>query len=77
MTLFSGWKRMLFVTCSLLLIFSYACGDDGDTTGNTYECPAETNISCMPPVLPENAALCSGDYHNWIVENCPDVQFSY
>jgi hypothetical protein len=71
------WKANLFLFI-LVLCFGTGCGSDEDnSTGATaYECPAEKTINCMPPVLPGNEALCSGDYHDWIVANCPDVTFT-
>ena len=39
-------------------------------------CPPDGTINCMPIVPPERAPLCSGPYHEWIVRNCPGVQFT-
>lgn len=47
-----------------------------------YSCPAEKSINCMPTVVPDGTQAnpkpeCGGDYHEWIKQNCSDVQFTY
>lgn len=75
---FGRWKIYLYLSV-LAVFFAANCGGVEDKSAGvvTYQCPAEETINCMPPVQPENEALCSGDYHNWIVANCPDVTFTY
>jgi hypothetical protein len=54
------------------------------TPAVSFQCPAPGYVNCMPVALqpgetpsPEITNLCSGDYHQWIVSNCPDTQFTY
>lgn len=35
-----------------------------------YSCPAESAINCMPPIEENLTMYCSGQYHEWIKENC-------
>lgn len=42
-----------------------------------YTCPTKEEFNCMPSVIPENMPYCSGPYHEWIVENCPNISFSW
>jgi len=41
-----------------------------------YECPEQESISCMPPVAENLTDICSGSYHDWIIDNC-NVSFSW
>jgi len=43
---------------------------------NNFECPIYDIIDCMPPVPTEMVGFCSGDYHDWINENC-EVEFTF
>ena len=59
------------------------CGDDCDffyssinecNLACVYECP-NTDINCMPLVLPEHEKYCEISYRQWIINNCPEVSF--
>lgn len=43
----------------------------------SYVCPADGYLNCMPIVPPERQAMCSGDYREWITANCPNVEIVY
>jgi hypothetical protein len=42
-----------------------------------YVCPADGTINCMPIVPASRAHLCSGEYHQWIGQSCPNVELVY
>lgn len=48
-------------------------------TLTAFGCPKEKYIDCMPgpDMPPEKQKLCSGDYHEWIKNNCLNIQFAY
>ncbi|MFZ5955655.1 MAG: hypothetical protein ACOYT4_04465 [Nanoarchaeota archaeon] len=46
------------------------------TAEGEYICPDVKTIDCMPIVTRENQKYCSGEYHDWIAENC-DVEFTF
>jgi len=84
-----GAPLLLVFVCTVLVVtflLELGCGDDDrgqdqdqakDPCGETFTCPPDGMINCMPVVPPERAPLCGGECHEWIVENCPDVQFSW
>ena len=51
-----------------------------DTTGSAIcrpaVCPTTSSINCMPIVPEDRAYLCSGQFHEWIKENCTTT-FTY
>ena len=52
--------------------------EDDDSDGDdevAYACPEQETIDCMPIVPEEMQEYCSGDYHDWIVDNC-ETEFS-
>jgi hypothetical protein len=46
-------------------------------TANACTCPPDGTVNCMPPVQPSQQDLCSGSYHTWVTQNCPNVKFVY
>jgi hypothetical protein len=42
-----------------------------------YTCPAVSGYDCMPPVALELQDVCGGACHDWIVQHCPGVGFTY
>jgi hypothetical protein len=49
------------------------CYSDGNSP---HICPTQKIIDCMPSVGDEVVQYCSGENHNWIIENC-NISFSY
>lgn len=41
-----------------------------------YVCPPYETIDCMPSIRPESIKYCSGDYSNWIANNC-NISFTW
>ena len=67
-------RAVTIVLClaSLLLL---SC-EEKEPCDRPFSCPEPGYINCMPPVLPGNNE-CIGECHEWIVDNCPDVEFAY
>lgn len=67
--------------CNLACVRHKSC--ELDAVGKAscvFKCPAEKFVNCMPvigPVPPEREGLCSGEYHEFMRANCPDVEFVY
>ena len=78
-----GAALFLIFRCAVLvipLLFPLGCGDDDQAKAacdETFTCPPDGTINCMPVVPPERGPLCAGEFHEWIVENCPNVEFSW
>jgi hypothetical protein len=56
------------------------CGDDDKDKlpcDPPFTCPVQGTVDCMPVVPPSLEDLCVGECHEWIVENCPAVVFSW
>jgi hypothetical protein len=54
-----------------------SCSADGRTacTASACTCPPDGTIDCTPPVSAQKADVCGGSYHQWVVQNCPNVHF--
>jgi hypothetical protein len=88
-TSMKGAPLLLTFVCAvlvILLIFPLGYGDDDqvqtegqarDPCEGTFTCLPDGTINCMPVVPPERGLLCGGECHEWIVENCPNVEFSW
>ena len=63
------------------LAFCAANEDDAATEPappqQSFVCPADGYLNCMPIVPPERQAMCTGEYRMWIVHNCPNVEIVY
>lgn len=67
-----------YTLCSLAKLRATSSSFDPNLQNNvaywsSWTCPGAGTVDCQPgPFVPD---ICSGDYHAWIVENCPDVGF--
>jgi len=68
--------RAAAIILCLASLAALASCEKKDPCDRPFSCPEPGYISCMPPVLPGNRE-CIGECHEWIVDNCPDVEFAY
>ncbi len=60
-------KLIILLLASLVLISGCDLFEDSQPD---YVCPEQDTINCMPIVPEDRIKYCSGDYHEWIEENC-------
>jgi len=77
-------KKELFIGIIIGLILGFTLGHlvytNNASNEEGYTCPEPQTVNCMPMVLPSDnieSVPCSGPYHDWIKENCPNVEFVY
>ena len=52
-------------------------GPDRSPPNESFVCPTDGFLNCMPIVPAERRSYCSADYRGWIVDNCPNVEIVY
>lgn len=50
---------------------------EAPSSNDSYTCPPNGTINCMPVVPMERQHLCGGSYAAWVKKNCPGVRYTY
>jgi hypothetical protein len=67
-----------FATLLAVLLAIVVGGCDGKAScEKPYSCPESEHINCRLPLSEGMQDLCSGECHEWILENCPEVEFAW
>ncbi len=69
---------MRVLTLVIAAALAPSCGEESPKRpcDAPYSCPDPGWVDCMPP-WPNDNNECLGECHQWIVDNCPDVQFAW
>ncbi|MBW2263011.1 MAG: hypothetical protein JRG91_13620 [Deltaproteobacteria bacterium] len=68
--------RAATIALCLVSLFLLAACEKKEPCEKPYSCPNVDYINCMPPV-PSGTDECIGECHDWIRDNCPDVEYAY
>ncbi|MDY6771479.1 MAG: hypothetical protein SV186_06025 [Candidatus Nanohaloarchaea archaeon] len=71
-------QRSLLLSVLALAVATAGCTAPGlePSTGPPYSCPEQKRIDCMPTVNGNAHPACSGNYSDWVQQNC-NVSFTY